>query len=286
MERLWDSHTVRGPPPNIQGQQSIHFWKCHARARPLSPRTFSEPSCAAVARASASSSPCSTRPPRASRRKDPRRSRATTCPRVRQAPSEVPVRGVRRIRSPPAAPHTPVPRTSRAATSARTARAVAPVNCPTATRRHRSADELTSRIFEPRRSGQTQRAPHQWGRSPDLRRQRPVSSHPLAGLSLVLAEFPTPNTALPSGEPCLAVQPKRIREVLERGAPSFSTASSNSPAVTRRIPVSIADTVCLSLNPKSCANPSCDRPRSVLNALMRVPPPATGNRGPVRNGIS
>ena len=55
------------------------------------------------------------------------------------------------------------------------------------------------------------------------------------------------------------------------GAPSVSAASSSSCAVTRRVPVSMVETVCLSLNPSSRATSSCDRPRACRSALIRLP---------------
>lgn len=55
------------------------------------------------------------------------------------------------------------------------------------------------------------------------------------------------------------------------GAPSFSTASSSSSAVTPRAPVSIAETVCRSRKPNRRATPSWVRFRCSRGALMRAP---------------
>ena len=55
------------------------------------------------------------------------------------------------------------------------------------------------------------------------------------------------------------------------GVPGLSTANTRSSAVTRLTPVSIAETVCRSLNPNSSARLSRESPRSFQSTPIRLP---------------
>ena len=55
------------------------------------------------------------------------------------------------------------------------------------------------------------------------------------------------------------------------GTLSFSAARSSSCAVTRRVPSSMVEMVCLSLNPSNRATSFYDNPRVCLKTLILLP---------------
>ena len=98
------------------------------------------------------------------------------------------------------------------------------------------------RVLEPGQPVQTKRAPHQRRLPPDLRLQRAVCTDPPSGRPLVLAEPFRLDARLSPGEQAFAVEPEWIGEVVERHAEPLHGERAAPDAVTRRMPVSIAET--------------------------------------------
>ena len=116
---------------------------------------------------------------------------------------------------------------------------------------------------------------------PSARRKSGVS-RPTAGANVLNAAIHRPELCSQAASRCASTpvwrQEKRPSPASRNGsvkyssdAPSFSTASSSSSAVTPRSPVSIAETVCRSLKPNRRATLSWVSFRCSRSALIRAP---------------